>query len=114
MSSLAFSFPTLVITIPSTIIVLIGWAVCMLKVADQFGFAILAGLRFDVHQRRRERIFLAQPSIDIMLHATYFVVGHFHLVMGVAAMFGIFAELTSVPQDDRPHDERTLARSTFG
>ena len=26
-----------------------------------------------------------------MLHATYFVVGHFHLVMGVAAMFGIFA-----------------------
>jgi len=35
--------------------------------------------------------FLAQPSIDIMLHATYFVVGHFHMVMGVAAMFGIFA-----------------------
>jgi len=26
-----------------------------------------------------------------MLHATYFVVGHFHMVMGVAAMFGIFA-----------------------
>ena len=35
--------------------------------------------------------FLAQPSIDIMLHATYFVVGHFHLVMAVAALFGIFA-----------------------
>ena len=35
--------------------------------------------------------FLAQPSIDIYLHGTYFVVGHFHLVMGVAAMFGIFA-----------------------
>ncbi len=35
--------------------------------------------------------FLAQPSIDIMLHATYFVVGHFHMVMAVAAMFGIFA-----------------------
>jgi len=35
--------------------------------------------------------FLAQPSIDIMLHATYFVVGHFHMVMGVAAMFGIFS-----------------------
>jgi cytochrome c oxidase subunit 1 len=35
--------------------------------------------------------FLAQPSIDIMLHATYFVVGHFHLVMAVAAIFGIFS-----------------------
>src|SRR5437660_10734077 len=35
--------------------------------------------------------FLAQPSIDIMLHATYFVVRHFHLVMAVAAIFGIFA-----------------------
>ena len=35
--------------------------------------------------------FLAQPSIDIMLHATYFVVGHFHMVMAVAAIFGIFA-----------------------
>ena len=35
--------------------------------------------------------FLAQPSIDIYLHATYFVVGHFHMVMGVAALFGVFA-----------------------
>ena len=35
--------------------------------------------------------FLAQPSIDTYLHGTYFVVGHFHFVMGVAAMFGIFA-----------------------
>ena len=36
-------------------------------------------------------IFLGQTSIDLYLHDTYFVVGHFHMIMGVAAIFGIFA-----------------------
>ncbi|MBI4447027.1 MAG: cbb3-type cytochrome c oxidase subunit I [Acidobacteria bacterium] len=36
-------------------------------------------------------LFLNQPSVDIYLHDTYFVVAHFHMIMGVAAIFGIFA-----------------------
>jgi cytochrome c oxidase subunit 1 len=34
---------------------------------------------------------LAQPMLDSYLHNTYFVLGHFHLIMGMAAVFGIFA-----------------------
>ena len=35
--------------------------------------------------------FLAQPVLDIYLHETFFVIAHFHLIMGVASIFGIFA-----------------------
>ncbi len=36
-------------------------------------------------------IFLGQPGLDLYFHDTYFVVGHFHMIMGVAAIFGMFA-----------------------
>jgi heme/copper-type cytochrome/quinol oxidase subunit 1 len=36
-------------------------------------------------------LFLAQPSLDLYLRGTYFVVGHLHMVMGMAALFGIFS-----------------------
>jgi cytochrome c oxidase subunit 1 len=91
-SSLAFSFPTLVITIPSTVLVLI-WLGSLYGAKLRINAASLFGLGFISMfiSGGVSGFFLAQPSIDIMLHATYFVVGHFHLVMGVAAMFGIFA-----------------------
>ena len=91
-SALAFSFPTLVITIPSTIVVLI-WLCSLYGAKIRINSASLFSLGFISMfiSGGISGFFLAQPSVDIMLHATYFVVGHFHMVMGVAAMFGIFA-----------------------
>lgn len=91
-SSIAFSFPTLVITIPATIIVLI-WLGSLYGSKIRLNSACLfsLGMISMFISGGVSGFFLAQPSLDIMLHATYFVVGHFHFVMAVAAMFGIFA-----------------------
>jgi cytochrome c oxidase subunit I len=91
-SALAFSFPTLVITIPATITVLI-WTFSLYGSRLRINSASLFALGFVSMfvSGGVSGFFLAQPSIDIMLHGTYFVVGHFHMVMAVAAMFGIFA-----------------------
>ena len=114
-SSLAFSFPTLVITIPATIVVLI-WVFSLYGSKLRINSASLFALGFISMfvSGGVSGFFLAQPSIDIMLHATYFVVGHFHMVMGVAAMFGIFAwNLLLVSQDGRPNDERDVGENSL-
>jgi cytochrome c oxidase subunit 1 len=91
-SATLFSVPTLIITIPATILTL-------LLIASVYG----AKLRFTSASLfclgfisvfisgGISGFFLAQPSIDIYLHATYFVVAHFHFVMAVASLFGVFA-----------------------
>ena len=91
-SALVFSFPTLMITIPATIMTLI-WLGSLYGSNLRINSASLFCLGFISMfvSGGVSGFFLAQPSIDIYLHATYFVVGHFHMVMGVAAIMGIFA-----------------------
>ena len=91
MSALAFSFPTLTITIPATILTLM-WLGSLYGANIQINSASLFALGFISMfvSGGVSGFFLAQPSIDIYLHATYFVVGHFHMVMGVASLFGVF------------------------
>ena len=87
-----FSVPTLIITIPATIMTL-------LLTASVYG----GRMRFDTPalfclgfisvfiSGGISGFYLAQPSLDTYLHATYFVVAHFHFVMAVASLFGVFA-----------------------
>jgi cytochrome c oxidase subunit 1 len=87
-----FSVPTLVITIPMTILTLL--LICSVYGAKmRFTSASLFCLGFIsvFISGGISGFFLAQPSIDIYLHATYFVVAHFHFVMAVASLFGVFA-----------------------
>ncbi len=91
-SAVVFSFPTLAITIPATLITLI-WIGSLYGAKLEVTSASLFALGFVSMfvTGGVSGFFLAQPSIDVYLHGTYFVVGHFHMVMGVAAIFGMFA-----------------------
>jgi cytochrome c oxidase subunit 1 len=91
-SAMAFSVLTLSIGVPSAIKTF-NWIGTMwggnIRVTSPMLYAI--GFVSLFVSGGLSGIFLGQPSLDLYLHDTYFVVGHFHLVMGVAAIFGMFA-----------------------
>ena len=90
-SAFAFSLMTMAIGVPSAIKTF-NWLGTLWKAKIRFTTPMLFAIGFVslFVSGGLSGPFLAQPALDIPLHDTYFVVGHFHLIMGVAAIFGIF------------------------
>ena len=84
-------FTTLLIAIPSAVKVF-NYLTTLWKgslvLTPAMMFAI--GLVSTLSQVELRELSLTDSALDIAIHDTYFVVAHFHIVMGMSAVFGMF------------------------
>jgi cytochrome c oxidase subunit 1 len=91
-SAMAFSILTLSIGVPSAVKTF-NWLGTLWGAKIRFTVPMLFAIGFVslFVAGGITGLVLGQTSLDLPMHDTYFVLGHFHLVMGVAAIFGMFA-----------------------
>ena len=87
-----FTFTTLLIAIPSAVKVF-NYLTTLWKANIQFTPAMLfsIGLVSTFISGGLTGLILGDSALDINVHDTYFVTAHFHIVMGLSAIFGMFA-----------------------